>query len=80
MNFLQKSIELLRNLIKINSENPNSSELDVQKFLQNFLKNIGFEIYLVPYKKERNNLIALFPPLSQSIKKNLTYIAFSGGR
>ncbi len=74
----EKAVELTRSLVKINSENPNTTELAMQKFLSKKLIEMGFEFDLVPSKPDRNNIIARFPPIDDSKHFDSKYIMFSG--
>lgn len=69
-------IQLTRDLVKINSENPNEHEIQV--FLCKTLASMGFEYELIPYDKDRNNIIAFYPPLKSSKRFDSKYIIFSG--
>lgn len=69
-------IQLTRELVQINSENPNEKE--IQDFLCKILESMGFEYDLVPYAENRNNIIAFYPPLTNSHCFNRKYIVFSG--
>ena len=51
---LSSVINLTRDLIKINSENPYTTELEVQEFLVQFLSDLDFQIEIVEYEKDRN--------------------------
>jgi acetylornithine deacetylase/succinyl-diaminopimelate desuccinylase family protein len=74
----EKAIELTRSLVKINSENPHTSELAVQKFLELKLIKMGFEFDLIPSKPDRNNIVARFPPIKDAKNFDSKYIMFSG--
>jgi len=75
---LDSVINLTRRLIKINSENPVTTELQVQECICEYLSNLGFQIELVKYDTDRNNVIAIFPPLTQADSFGYEYFAFSG--
>ncbi|MHA1729607.1 MAG: M20 family metallopeptidase [Promethearchaeota archaeon] len=72
------AIELTRDLVKINSENPTSTELKVQNFLTKELDKMGFEYDIIPFERDRNNIIARFPPIDKTQSINHRYIMFSG--
>jgi len=71
---LSSVINLTRDLVKINSENPNSTELEVQLYLVQYLSDLGFQIEIIEYAKDRNNIIALYPPLSKAKSFYYKYI------
>ncbi|MBD3354134.1 MAG: M20/M25/M40 family metallo-hydrolase [Candidatus Lokiarchaeota archaeon] len=71
-------VELTRNLVKINSENPIHCEVNVQNFLVSIIEKLGFEYDIIPFSKDRNNVVATFPPSSAVNSQNFHYIMFSG--
>lgn len=72
------AIELTRDLIKINSENSTTTERKMQDFLVGILDEMGFGYEFIEYKTDRNNIVALFPPLEKSNNFFSRYVAFSG--
>lgn len=74
----EKVIELTRQLVKINSENPINNEYAVQKYIEKILQSMKFEYEILPYESRRNNIIARFPPLKDASNCNNEYIMFSG--
>ena len=53
-------VNLARLLIRINSENPINTELLVQEFVHEFLSDLGFQLELIEYDTDRNNIVAFF--------------------
>ena len=70
----KEAISITQDLVKINSENPFSTELQVQNYLTNILVEMGFEYDLIEFEKDRNNIIARFPPLSKAHNFDNNYI------
>jgi succinyl-diaminopimelate desuccinylase len=52
-------IKLLRNLIRINSENPPGNEKSISLFVKGYLENLGVTVRTVEFKKGRTNIIAI---------------------
>ncbi|MBN2154565.1 MAG: M20 family metallopeptidase [Candidatus Lokiarchaeota archaeon] len=68
-------IDLTQRLVRINSE-AIQTEHEMERFLWNYLEELGFFLELVPYRHKRNNIIAIYPNFeSYPIDR---YIAFSG--
>jgi succinyl-diaminopimelate desuccinylase len=69
---------LCRELVQINSENPTHNELSLQRYLEAILTDLGFAYFLVPYAPNRNNIVALYPKLSDAESFGYHYMMFSG--
>jgi acetylornithine deacetylase/succinyl-diaminopimelate desuccinylase family protein len=86
----ERLIKLTQSLIKINSENPGSSEYEIAHFIKNYLKPYNLKTEIYEFQKKRSNLLVYFgeeqkPTLVLSphldtvpAGKNWRYPAFSG--
>ena len=68
-------IALTQKLVNINSE-PAQTEQEMERFLWNELRNLGFYLEKVPYENERNNIVAIYPYFENHYVDH--YVAFSG--
>ncbi|MCX7661243.1 MAG: M20/M25/M40 family metallo-hydrolase, partial [Candidatus Omnitrophica bacterium] len=83
-------IKLTQSLIRINSENPGSSEYEIAHFIKDYLKPYGIKTQIYEFKDKRSNLIVslgekrrpllvLTPHLDTvPAGRNWRYPAFSG--
>lgn len=73
-----QSVHLTREFVKVNSENPNHPEIEMQRCLEAHLRDMNFEFRSFPYKPGRNNVLAFYPSLAYIQENNLPCIMFSG--
>ncbi len=57
----KRLIKLTQKLIRINSENPPGNEAEISKFVKDYLKDIGLEVKIYTFRKNRSNVVALLP-------------------
>jgi succinyl-diaminopimelate desuccinylase len=65
----QRLIRLTQKLIRIDSQNPGSTEVEIAGFTRDYLKRLGLLTKIYEFKKNRPNLIAYLP--GEGSKKSL---------
>jgi acetylornithine deacetylase/succinyl-diaminopimelate desuccinylase-like protein len=61
MSSCSPAVELLRDLIRIPSQNPGNTERRIAEFIAEYFKRIGIASKFIEYKPERTNVIAEIP-------------------
>jgi len=68
---IQESTQLLKELVKIRSENPASNEVEIANFVKHFLNENGIETKVIEFDKNRPSVIGL---IKGAQKRNIAFV------
>ena len=68
---IQESTQLLKELVKIRSENPASNEVEIANFVKHFLNENGIETKVIEFDKNRPSVIGL---INGAQKRNIAFV------